>query len=87
MSAEVQVQFLGQIGEEIGTKEVYLRVSSELHKAIGDLELALGVSLRDQLGKQWTILVNGRNYLLIMADGGRLQDGDCLVFVPFLGGG
>jgi molybdopterin converting factor small subunit len=43
--------------------------------------------IKEKLDKRFIILINGRNYKKVLEDKGKLEQGDNLAFVPFLGGG
>ncbi len=89
MTAVVQVvvKFLAHSSAEAGIKKTMLKTANNLPDAIREIEKQTGFPLGQKLQKGYSLMINGRSYLLLQKDGFRLRDGDTLVVLPKLGGG
>lgn len=83
----VEVKFLSHCFMEAGIKKIKLKTVRTMPEAIKEIEKQTGFPLDQKLKKGYSLIINGRSYLLLQKDGYLLKDGDVLAVLPKLGGG
>jgi len=87
MKVKIKAKFFAMPRDYQGEREIEMEVSEDFHKAMEEIDSRTRIGIKDKLDKRFVILINGRNYKRVLEDKGKLEEGDNLAFVPFLGGG
>jgi molybdopterin synthase sulfur carrier subunit len=83
--ASVEVKLFATLRREAGEKG-YATEASDLGEVLQELALRYSPGFREQL-KKATVLVNGRNAVLLKGKRTRLKDGDVVSLFPPMAGG
>jgi len=62
MAVTVTWKFFAQLSSLAGHREYRMSVDPDLRRAVAQLEEELHLQVRDKLGTQWAILINGRPF-------------------------
>ncbi|MDH5174060.1 MAG: MoaD/ThiS family protein [Elusimicrobiota bacterium] len=84
---KIRAKFFAMPRDYQGERELEMEVSEDFHKALEEIDSRTKIGIKEKLDKRFIILINGRNYKRVLEDKGKLEQGDNLAFVPFLGGG
>lgn len=87
MKVKIKVKFFGFPKDYQGDREIEMEVSENFEEALEEIDSRTKIGIKEKLDKRFVILINGRNYRKVLEDKGKLEEGDNLAFVPFLGGG
>ncbi len=87
MKVKIKAKFFAMPRDYQGERELEMEVSEDFHKALEEIDSRTKIGIKEKLDKRFVILINGRNYKKVLEDKGKLEEGDNLAFVPFLGGG
>ncbi|MFB0527831.1 MAG: MoaD/ThiS family protein [bacterium] len=87
MKVKIKAKFFALPKDYHGEREVEMEVSEDFYEALEEIDSKTKIGIKDKLDKRFVILINGRNYRKVLEDKGKLEEGDKLAFVPFLGGG
>ncbi|WP_031515433.1 MoaD/ThiS family protein [Desulfofalx alkaliphila] len=87
MTVKVKVKFFAQLAAQAGCRECYLEVPGDFYQALNAVESKFNLSIIDELGTGYSVLINGKGYAYGLDDNQQLKDNDTIAFVPFLGGG
>ena len=84
---KIKAKFFGLPKDYQGDREIEMEVSENFEEALEEIDSRTKIGIKEKLDKRFVILINGRNYRKVLEDKGKLEEGDNLAFVPFLGGG
>ena len=87
MKVKIRAKFFGLPKDYHGDREIEMEVSENFEEALEEIDSRTKIGIKEKLDKRFVILINGRNYRKVLEDKGKLEEGDNLAFVPFLGGG
>jgi molybdopterin converting factor small subunit len=87
MKVKIKAKFFALPKDYQGERELEMEVSDDFQKALQEIDSKTGIGIKEKLDKRFVVLINGRNYKKVLEDKGKLEEGDNLAFVPFLGGG
>ena len=87
MRVKIKTKFFGLPKDYQGDRELEMEVSENFQEALEEIDSRTRIGIKEKLDKRFVILINGRNYRRVLEDKGKLEEGDNLAFVPFLGGG
>jgi len=84
---KIRAKFFALPKDYQGERELEMEVSDDFQKALQEIDSRTKIGIKEKLDKRFIVLINGRNYKKVLEDKGKLEEGDNLAFVPFLGGG
>jgi len=87
MRVKIKAKFFALPKDYQGDRELEMEVSDDFQKALQEIDSRTKIGIKEKLDKRFIVLINGRNYKKVLEDKGKLEEGDNLAFVPFLGGG
>jgi molybdopterin converting factor small subunit len=87
MRVKIKAKFFAMPRDYQGERELELEVSEDFQEALEEIDLKTKIGIKEKLDKRFVILINGRNYRKVLEKRNKLEEGDNLAFVPFLGGG
>lgn len=87
MKVKIRVKFFGLPKDYQGDREIEMEVSEDFYEALEEIDSRTRIGIKEKLDKRFVILINGRNYRRALENKGKLEEGDNLAFVPFVGGG
>jgi molybdopterin converting factor small subunit len=87
MRVKIRAKFFALPRDYQGDREIEMEVSENFYEALEEIDLKTRIGIKEKLDKRFVVLINGRNYRKVLEDKGKLEEGDRLAFVPFLGGG
>jgi len=87
LKVKIKAKFFGLPKDYQGDREIEMEVSENFEEALEEIDSRTKIGIKEKLDKRFVILINGRNYRKVLEDKGKLEEGDNLAFVPFLGGG
>ncbi len=87
MKVKIKAKFFAMPKDYHGDREIEMEVSENFEEALEEIDSRTKIGIKEKLDKRFVILINGRNYRKVLEDKGKLEEGDNLAFVPFLGGG
>lgn len=80
----ITVKFFATVRAKTGLSSLEIEVAPDLMEALTEIDNHVGIPLAQGLDQEFTLLVNGRNYLL----GDKvLRPNDRLAYVTLTGGG
>ena len=87
MKVKIRAKFFALPKDYQGDREIEIEVSEDFQQALEEIDHRTRIGIKEKLDKRFVILINGRNYRKAIEEKGKLEEGDNLAFVPFLGGG
>ncbi len=89
MKLKVEVRFFAHFYEEAGLKSIEIEIAkdSSLVEVSKKIELATGFPLSEKLGRECSILINGRSFHLFKEDEIVFENCDRIAVIPLIGGG
>jgi len=87
LKVKIKAKFFAMPKDYQGDREIEMEVSENFEEALEEIDSRTKIGIKEKLDKRFVILINGRNYRKVLEDKGKLEEGDNLAFVPFLGGG
>ncbi|NIN91928.1 hypothetical protein GTO36_02840 [bacterium] len=87
MRVKIKAKFFAMPRDYQGERELEMEVSEDFQQALEEIDLKTKIGIKEKLDKRFVILINGRNYKKVLENRDKLEEGDRLAFVPFLGGG
>jgi len=87
MKVKIKAKFFALPKDYHGERELEMEVSENFQQALEEIDSRTKIGIKEKLDKRFVVLINGRNYKKVLEDKGKLEQGDNLAFVPFLGGG
>jgi len=87
MKVKIKAKFFAMPKDYQGERELEMEVSENFEEALEEIDSRTKIGMKEKLDKRFVVLINGRNYKRVLEDKGKLEEGDRLAFVPFLGGG
>ena len=89
MRVKVEVIFFAQFYEEVDLKSIEVEIDqdSSLFEVIKIIDLVTGFPLSEKLGKECSILINGRSFHLFEENEIVFENGDRVAVIPLIGGG
>jgi molybdopterin converting factor small subunit len=87
MRVKIKAKFFAMPKDYQGERELEMEVSDNFDEALGEIDAKTKIGIKDKIDKRFIVLINGRNYKKALEIKGKLEQGDNLAFVPFLGGG
>jgi len=87
MKVKIKAKFFAMPRDYQGERELEMEVSEDFQQALEEIDSRTKIGIKEKLDKRFVILINGRNYRKVLEDKSKLEEGDNLAFVPFLGGG
>ena len=87
MKVKIKAKFFAMPKDYQGERELEMEVRENFEEALEEIDSRTKIGIKEKLDKRFVILINGRNYHKVLEDKGKLEEGDNLAFVPFLGGG
>ncbi|MFQ5866585.1 MAG: MoaD/ThiS family protein [bacterium] len=87
MKVKIKAKFFAMPRDYQGERELEMEVSEDFQQALEEIDSRTRIGIKEKLDKRFVILINGINYRRALENKGKLEEGDNLAFVPFLGGG
>lgn len=87
MKVKIRAKFFALPKDYQGERELEMKVNEDFYEALEEIDLKTKIGIKEKLDKRFVILINGRNYKKVLENRNKLEEGDNLAFVPFLGGG
>ena len=87
MRVKIRAKFFGLPKDYQGDREIEMEVSEDFYEALEEIDSRTKIGIKEKLDKRFVILINGKNYRKAIEEKGKLEEGDNLAFVPFVGGG
>jgi len=83
----VKVKFAAGASSMAGMREICIKANPDPLVTLKLIEKQTGFPIRDKMGKEYTLLVNGKSFKTIQKEGIMIKEGDTILVVPFIGGG
>jgi molybdopterin converting factor small subunit len=89
MKVKIEVIFFAHFYEEADVKNIGVEIDQDsfLFEVISIIDLVTGFQLSEKLGKECSILINGRSSNLYEENEIVFEDGDRIAVIPLIGGG